>query len=355
MNTTTAAPPRIQRICVVAERMSDPLDEGGRKFACLLASALERHATVRKISVGGAKPASNGHISVPRTRTFTARTLRHAVRDFQPDTVCYVPEASMTLFSVMRGRFLKLAFPRTRLALIALQTRTHSAAALPLLRLLRPDLVVALSRHTANAAAKLGCRTAVIPPAVDLDRFRPVDAGQKAALRRKYGLDEKAFLVLHVGHVKRERGVGLLGELGPACQAVLVAARSEGADPGLVERLRQRHVVVIDDFLPDIHELYQAADCYLFPVLQEDASIDAPLSVLEAMACNLPVATTPFGSLPDLMPPGKGLLFATTARELTNAVSNRGWMAAVDTRSLVSHYSWDNAARSLLNAIEAVQ
>jgi len=163
MKIAAAAPARTMRICVVAERMTDPLDEGGRKFAYLLASALEQHATVRRISVGGSAQATNGNISIPRTRTFTARTLRHAVRDFAPDTVCYVPEASMTLFSVMRARMLKLAFPSARLALIAVQTRSHSAAALPLLRLLRPDLVFALSQHTANGAARLGCRRKSAP------------------------------------------------------------------------------------------------------------------------------------------------------------------------------------------------
>ena len=355
MNAGIAAPARTLRICFVAERMTDPLDEGGRKFAYLLASALEGRAAVRRISVGGATPDTNGNLRVPESRTFAVRALRDAVREFAPDAICYVPEASLTLFSALRARLLKLAFPAARLAVIAVQERSYSWRARPFLRRLQPDLVLALSRQTARAAAELGTQTSILPPAVDLERFRPVQDSQKIMLRRKYGLGEDAFVVLHVGHAKRERGVRVLGDLGETAQGVLVAARSEGADPGLVEHLRGRGVTVIDDFLPDIYELYQAADCYVFPVLQADASIDAPLSVLEAMACNLPVVTTPFGSLPEILSSGPGLRFATTSEELIAAVKNRDWMGGQRTREIVSRYSWDNAAQALLKAIEEVR
>jgi glycosyltransferase involved in cell wall biosynthesis len=350
--SAVSAPAHTRRICVVAERMSGPLDEGGRKYASLLASALDAHATVLGISVGGPPAQGNGLVHVRESRTFASAGLRRAVREFAPDAICYVPEASMTVAAAMRGRALSSAFPSARLALVALQPRVFSALGRGLLRLLRPDVVLTLSRKTADEAAKLGCRTAVLPPAVDLDRFRPVDAAMKRELRVKFGLDGEAFVVLHVGHAKHERGVEALAELGDAAQGVLVAARSEGEDAGLIQHLRSHGVTVIEDYVAEVRELYQAADCYAFPVFQPDASIDAPLSVFEAMACNLPVAAAPFGALPDLLTDGPGFRFVGTPGELQRAVEDRAWMEGCRTREMVARYSWENAASVLLRVIE---
>ena len=64
-------------------------------------------------------------------------------------------------------------------------------------------------------------------------------------------------------------------------------------------------VRVLRENLPAIHELYQLADVYLFPVQRADAAMEIPLSVLEAMAVNLPIITTPFGRLTELFEGGR--------------------------------------------------
>lgn len=353
MSATARVPTAMRRVCVVAERMVGPLDEGGRKFAHNLTSALEAHATVLGVSVGGsAVSVSNRYVRVPASRYFRSGELQRIVRSFDPDTICYVPESSMTLGASIRAGALKAAAPNAMLALIALQPRFFPAPVRGLLRLLRPDVVLTLSRSTAQGFAALGCRTGVLPPAVDMHRFSPVDSGEKRRLRTRYGLVQDAFIVLHIGHAKRERGIALLAHLPKGMQGVMVAARSEGVDGALVHDLRARGVIIVDRYLSDIHELYQAADCYLFPVFEPDASIDLPLSVLEAMACNLPVVAAPFGALPEVFTEGPGFRFARTPAEMLDALSDRAWMTPSGTLTMAQGYSWDRLAIALLRTLE---
>ena len=63
-------------------------------------------------------------------------------------------------------------------------------------------------------------------------------------------------------------------------------------------------------------ELYQLSDAYLFPVLDPSGAIEMPLSVLEAMACGVPVLTTPFGDLQQRFPSGSGVVFWRSTDEL---------------------------------------
>jgi glycosyltransferase involved in cell wall biosynthesis len=350
--SAVSAPVRTLRICVVAERMSAPLDEGGRKFADHLASALEHRAEVMTVSVGGDAAANERGVTVPGSRTFTGGGLRSVLRDFRPDVICYAPAASMTASSAARARALKLHCPGARLVLAAMQPRRHSAVSRTVFRMLRPDIVLALSQKTAEEAAGLARKIAVLPPAVDLDRFRPAGTEERAGLRRKFAIGQGEFIILHVGHAKRERGIEVLGNLPSGVLPLLVTARSEGTEDDLLESLRSRGVRVITDFISDINEVYQAADCYVFPVFEPDASIDAPLSVFEAMACNLPVLAAPFGALPELFEEGPGFRFVHSPGDILMALEHRDWMSGPGTRVMAEPYSWDNAAARFISIIE---
>jgi glycosyltransferase involved in cell wall biosynthesis len=327
--------------------MAGPLDEGSRKFAYSLAGGLSAHSEVRGLSIGGGF-SSNGIVSLPGSRTFLMRGLRDQVERFRPDLVCYVPAASMTVFAFMRAWVLKGYAPTAKTVLVLLQPRRHTLPGRKVLSLFQPDIVMTQSEQMRRYAREIGCRVAVLPPAVNLDRFRPASPEERCALRERLGLPRDAFIALHVGHAKPGRNVDALARLGPDIQPVFVAGSSAGMDESLVRRLREQGVLVITDYLPQIEDVYRAADCYVFPVRSADDAIEVPLSVLEAMACNLPVVSMRFGALPDLFHPGGGLRLVSREEELVESVRSRDWMQPSETRSMVEPYSWPNAARRLL-------
>ena len=339
------------RVCLVSEEMAGPLDEGTRKFAYSLAAGLQEFSDVRGLSVGGGF-SSNGIVSLPASKTFLLRGLRDQIERFAPDVVCYVPAASMTVFAFLRAWLLKSYAPAATTALVLLQPRRHTLPARKVLGLFAPDIVLTQSERMRLYAREVGCRVAVLPPAVDLDRFRPASAEERCALRQQLGLPRDAFLALHVGHAKPGRNVEVMTRLRPHAEPVFVAGSSAGMDEGIVRRLSDGGVHVVSEYVRAIEHVYRAADCYVFPVRSADDAIEVPLSVLEAMACNLPVVTTRFGGLPDLFRDGPGLRFVASDDELVDAVRFHDWMAPCDTRSLVEPYSWSNAARTLLEAVQ---
>ena len=87
-------------------------------------------------------------------------------------------------------------------------------------------------------------------------------------------------------------------------QVVIVGRETEIADKQLMRELQEAGCLVWIKHFSNIEDIYNLADCYVFPTIQEKACIESPLSVLEAMACNLPVVTTRFGALASIFGEG---------------------------------------------------
>lgn len=344
-----ADPPRV---CLLSEHLAGTPDEGVRKFTLELANALRRREPVAVLVTEGEAPFPGARL-VPASRTFLSVRMRSELLRLQPEALIYVARSSTTLMAFVRSRVLKTYCPRARVVLVGLQARRHKRLSQHLIRYLAPDLVCVQSPESQRYLAALGCSVVLLPSGVDVQKFYPVTPERRRELRSQYGLDSATPVALHVGHLKTGRGVRVLAELAARreCQVVLVASSSTPQEAQLAQELHSAGVVVFSQYLAQIEQLYQLADCYVFPVQSTDNALEVPLSVLEALACDLPVVTTRFAGLPRLFAdrPQPGLVFVDSPDELIAAAVRLARHGPGGTRPLALPYSWDAIAASLLD------
>ncbi|HZC80054.1 MAG TPA: hypothetical protein VE258_20020, partial [Ktedonobacterales bacterium] len=219
---------------MACEVMHEPFDEGIRIFACELSRALavsqkkkllllsEKDSEIEGLRVHGA--LSN--------RYFLSRELAALIGAFAPEAVVYVPWTSLTARTLIRARALRRYAPGAKIAVVALQPRQVDLIARAAATLGRPDLVLATGPGVQQQAERMSIPVVRVSPGVDLGRFSPATPQQKALLKQRARIDPDAFVVLHVGHMKESRNIGVLEEIarlkGVAC--VLVASSSTVAD-----------------------------------------------------------------------------------------------------------------------------
>lgn len=182
---------------------------------------------------------------------------------------------------------------------------------------------------------------------VDTGKFTPVSEDAKQRLRGKYGFENDRSLVLHVGHLNEGRNVRILTEIDSSYQVVLVVSTltMDERDESLRKELEAcENIRIIDSYIEDIQELYQLADVYFFPVIEEGHCIDVPLSCLEAAACNKPIVMTGYGELRELKDFDGFYCIQSFQRShinelLTDALKNEN----VETRKAVLDYDWTHA------------
>jgi glycosyltransferase involved in cell wall biosynthesis len=346
------------RVCIISDDLSGVADEGVKKYTVALAAALRADHEVAVISTTG-PTAPDGVTVIPSRRSFVSAALRATLRTQRPDVIIYAARGSATFFSFLRARLLRAYCPGARIILLGLQTRQHSHLQQRLIGVLRPDLVGVGSAANASYLAGIGCRVALLPSGVDLRLFKPLAPEERLALRAAHGLQGDLPIVLHVGHLEAGRNVRHLATLAAlgTCQVVLVTSSSTAAqaEQELGRELRAAGVRLITTYQPHIEELYQLADCYLFPTESTDNAIDAPLSVLEALACDLPVVTTPYGGLPGLFANrcDPALRFAENPVELIAAAAQVAQSGLRGGRSLVEPFGWGTIAGQLIAAVYA--
>ncbi len=347
------------RVVVFSERLAPPFDEGIKNVTYNLLRRLRQEHVVMGLTTAGADIPELGVQDIPHmNRLLVNGQLAALLREFRPERICYVPTASMTLFSFIRAWVLGRYVPGTPVTMVALQPRRQGALARRLVPHIAPARVIVQSRASADLLAYLGPRVRFVPAGVDTKRFRPISPAERETLRRKYGLRTSRPIALHVGHIHAGRNVGVLEALQRAgvVQALLVGSTSTRQDAELAHQLQRAGVWVLAEYLPAVEEMYQLADLYLFPPApdmpaERTPAIEMPLSVLEAMACDLPVASTRFGGLPALFPEGAGM------RYVDDAWDEEAWVRAVQaaladgaghTRQRVLPFGWDRFVTAVL-------
>jgi glycosyltransferase involved in cell wall biosynthesis len=322
---------------------SERLDEGLRSISSRILKELQKKHDVIGFNTG----ESLGWESV------------QTARRFKPDIVHYLTGPTVRSFAVLRVYKLLLG----DVMCIASATRPFfSSKSKWAVSFLKPDLVLTQATRWETFFRSKGIRTIPLMNGVDLARFRPLDRQQtRKELRQKYGIPIDKFVVLHVGHIKNNRNVEVLAKLQQSAnvQCVVVGSTSLEMDTRLRKLLTSAGCIVMDEFIENIPELYRLSDCYVFCVRDLMANeypkryhqvgvIDTPLSVLEAMACNLPVITTRIGSLPRLFEERDGFLFYDgSPDDLMRKIERVKTVSLIRTREMVEPYDWNRIIAQL--------
>ncbi len=178
------------------------------------------------------------------------------------------------------------------------------------------DKFIAISKDILNRLLKEGFsedKIINIPNGVDTEMFCPMLKMEAEALRKKFGFnEEKVFL--YSGRLVEGKGLDLLvraiKKVAKEYKDILLVFIGSGdyqeKIPDMASSYGLEDFVKIEGTVDNVQEYLNASDIFVFPSLSEGM----PNSLLEAMACGLPVVASRIGGVVDIVEDGKsGILF----------------------------------------------
>ncbi|MFN8017924.1 MAG: glycosyltransferase family 4 protein [Acidimicrobiales bacterium] len=249
-----------------------------------------------------------------------------------------------------------------------------------LARVLRgAQVVVAAGGYPADEgerAARQGLPIVVVPPGVDVERFRPASDAERAATRAAFGLAPESTVVVSVSRLVPRKGMDVLiraaARLAPVHPDLEVVIGGSGRDRARLERLVAdtaapvRLLGRVDD--ADLPGLYAAADVFVmdcrnrwFGLEQEGFGI----VFLEAAACGIPQVAGNSGGAAEAVADGTtGLVVAdpSSVAALADALrallvdpARRRAMGEAGRRRAEEEFSYDVLAARLRGALASVE
>ncbi len=329
------------KILLVSERLSGRSDEGIKNLAMALLRELSaRHEL---LALSGRSAADDPRFtSVPMNPFFLNRELLTRARRFGPEAILYVPWTSGTARTFWRARVLRIA-AAAPVACFLTQPYPAPRWERMLKRTLVPDLVLAMSDETLRESNAAGAHAEFVPAGVDLAKYTIPSVEQRAESRRQLDIAAEERLILHVGHLNPQRmDPGEMGRVArrQGWKLVVVGSPETPQDPELIGSLTDAGARVMCEYLPSIEAVYAAADVYLFPTRDPRNSIGVPLSVLEALACGIPVVSTHFEGLPRLFPDTPYVRFMADAAQMEADLAAAPAAGAPGARALVEPLEW---------------
>ena len=197
-------------------------------------------------------------------------------------------------------------------------------------------------------------RTVCIPNGVDTGYYQPHQ--NRSELRQSMAIPEKP-IILYTGRLSAEKGIATLLRAfillrSPSAPALYIIG--SGPEQQRITRLIQEHnpdnAVVLLPACTDIRPWYQCADIFVMPSFHEGISN----SVLEAMACALPVVATDISGNTDLVrqrhngllvPPGDAPALAAAIDELLDNPETGRAMGRCGRTIAQSHYCFNDMIR----------
>lgn len=178
------------------------------------------------------------------------------------------------------------------------------------------DTVICLTKANAEIARQTGLGDAaveILPNGIEVDQFGATPTLDRAAIRGQFGIPLDATLAVAVCVLRPEKGLDRLLKTLPAVRArtpdthLLIVGDGPEMDrlTGIVAAEGLTEFVHFAGYRSDVSDIMQASDVFVLPTM-----FDAqPTVIIEAMATSLPVVSTTFGGVPDMVTDGEhGLL-----------------------------------------------
>ncbi|MCA1833951.1 MAG: glycosyltransferase family 4 protein [Actinobacteria bacterium] len=217
--------------------------------------------------------------------------------------------------------------------------------------------VLVASELTANVLQESGVdpvRIKHLPFGIDATRFRPPTGDERRAARRAFGIEHGEFCVLFIGAQGPRKGLPALVAAVDASDRLLAVGDRRHGDQERVAHERGLRAV-FSPKLDDVRPAYWAADVFVAP-----SRFDAfGLSILEAMACGIPVVTSRASGAAGIV--GEGGIVVddpTDVAALSRAIADvradallRARLGATG-RAVAQTRSWDDAGEVLLKVYQ---
>lgn len=335
---------------ILTDGLSDKPDEGFLKVATGIVKEIKKTDPSVKIVSCGEK-SEYADENVGKSKLFLSKKIKKAIRGGRE--VLYVPKASATLGSAIRTYNLSRGGKRKVRVLLTMDYPLSKIAS-RFFEKSNAEFYVLSERMKIRLSESLKNRVKLLKTGINTNDFYKVAPDEKARLRKKYGFGEDDVIVLHAGHMNYNRNADKLALVQDGYKVLFVVSSATKKDENLREFLLERkNVTLFERYADRMCELYQISDVYLFPVKEDNACIETPLSVLEAIACGLPVIATEYGQLKEF----RGVDGITFIDEINEKTLNEKIAEVLEKKKsadvkIIEKYSFENCVSDILGKKE---
>lgn len=187
------------------------------------------------------------------------------------------------------------------------------------------DVLITINQEDYQRAKQFHAKEVCYVPGIgmDIEKFQ-MGGENRQILRQELGFEEEDFVILSVGQLSRRKNqetiIRAMAQISDEKVKYLIVGlgEMEDIDRKLIEQYGLQKRVVLAGYRGDVRELLHAADCFIFPSLQEGL----PVALMEAMAAGLPVVCSRIRGNTDLITDG-------VEGRLVEPMDTVGYVAAV--------------------------
>ena len=233
----------------------------------------------------------------------------------------------------------------------------------------------AYAAREAERAASAALPITIVPPGVDVERFRPLDAAERAMARERFGLPVDAELIVSISRLVPRKGfdvaIRAVAALAPRRPDLVLAISGGGRDERRLRRLAvDLHAPV--RFLgrvpnADLPALYGCGDVYAMVCRTRWGGLEQEgfgIVFVEAAACGVPQVAGDSGGAAEAVVHGSTGYVVTRPDDphavaevfeaLLDDASLRASMGVASRRRAVEEFSYDVLAQRLGHALGAI-